>query len=354
MRDQPDLAVAESNRLAGLGKIFWCPLEAHSWDPRVRASKQIAHSEKVRKVRDCPNPTYGLEYVLADPDVDKSTVGASVGVWTCRMVSCAGWCPPPVSGRLNVFLFLTSGIGLSPGGFDLCAAEVLRAEDAIRPPMRTIDFADDLGLVESRGGRNQLHIVMAWLADFSSEPGVRFHAEGSGRRWTYRGIFRSGFTASIADMGVDLEEIHRRKGSAARGRSVELKPDAAVSTWFFLNFVQRLTPGGFCYLRSGKGIANACGSLEKWHDGAGSAERSGRILEGYRIGMCWCWEAMESRPSTRTQFGRDCCLAWRPHVACLQGWGLSVPAQSASAQSACPRRLEQTGCSGLSPLQKRR
>ena len=62
----------------------------------------------------------------------------------------------PVTGRLSVFLHSPRALRVSPGRAGRCVGEVSRLAAAIRPLVRTIDFAGDLRLAESRGARNQL------------------------------------------------------------------------------------------------------------------------------------------------------------------------------------------------------
>ena len=55
----------------------------------------------------------------------------------------------PVSGRLGVYLFPPSGLRPSRGWNDCCVKEILRIAPLRIPSLQIIDFAGDLGLVES-------------------------------------------------------------------------------------------------------------------------------------------------------------------------------------------------------------
>ena len=74
-----------------------------------------------------------------------------------------------------------------------------------------------------------------------------------------------GFAANASDMREEPEEGTRQRGLAACGQVKGLQPDASLPARpgmrnvSFLNFIRRFLPGGFCYLGSRWGIADARG-----------------------------------------------------------------------------------------------
>ena len=63
----------------------------------------------------------------------------------------------------------------------------------------------------------------------------------------------------------------------------------------FPNFVQRVTFGGFCRLRSGWDLANKPGVAEKWREGPRSADCRVRTSEEFRRGANWRRKALVRR-----------------------------------------------------------
>ena len=63
----------------------------------------------------------------------------------------------------------------------------------------------------------------------------------------------------------------------------------------FPNFVQRVTIGGLCRLRSGRDIANKPGVAEKWREGARSADCRVRASGEFRRSANWRRKALGRR-----------------------------------------------------------
>ena len=75
VKNQPNSAAAEQDRLASLGKIHWYAKDCAPPDLRVCPSHLIAKGEEVRVVRDRSNRKYGLNGALINPPAKYGEMG---------------------------------------------------------------------------------------------------------------------------------------------------------------------------------------------------------------------------------------------------------------------------------------
>ena len=185
--NNPQVAVAESGRLADLGKITRYPDGDAPPDLRVCPPRLTAKLGKVCMVRDWSDPEYAIYGMLRNPNVDQGVMGtllsflqvgaqmAGIDLPECFLDCLVSPVAArllgnghPVTGRLGVYLSLPSGSGPSPGWDDRCGKEILRVTKTVRPPLVAVDFVDDLRLVAKSGDRTQLFVALARFMEMLS------------------------------------------------------------------------------------------------------------------------------------------------------------------------------------------
>lgn len=174
----------------------------------------------------------------------------------------------PVSGRLGVYPSLPFGLGPSPDRTDCCDKEFLRAARVEAPSLRIIDFADDLRRLDASGAHAELFFGMSKFKKLLGRSGVPYHKREGKHRWPTRSILWLDFTVEAGGNVVRIEEKGVTKGMSLRHGTSGLRPGSTTSaraylpSVTFLNFAQRVVPGGFFHLRDGSNVVNEPGFME--------------------------------------------------------------------------------------------
>ena len=141
------------------------------------------------------------------------------------------------------------------------------------PPLRIIDFADGLLLVDNGGaGDHQfagLARPMSPLVGF----GIRYHDKEGKCRRPRQSTPWIRFVVDTRLVEVQFDPAKRGKGMSSCGAimgpqaSSRKSVSAILPAVSYLNFLWWMAPGGFCRLRGGWNVVNGGGATGKWHAG---------------------------------------------------------------------------------------
>ena len=154
-----------------------------------------------------------------------------------------------------------------------------------------MDFVEDLRLTDSGDGK-ELFCGMARFMMMLSKLGVR-----SGRP---RGL------ASKNTHVRSAKETYT-KGQELRLQWLFMQPEKKASAGHiqrsvsYLNFVEWVAPGGFCYLRSGWDIVKGTAEMDKWRWGSFNPDCRVCVAGEFRKDLSWWRRALNKCPAKATQ-----------------------------------------------------
>ena len=218
VNEDRDVAAAELDRLALLGKIHWRDCGSYPPELRVCPPHLIVKEDKVRVVHDWSNYQYPLNSVLANGAMGEFlellSPGAFIGgidLQDCFLRCLASpsrrrflGVRHPVSSTLRVYLFIPLGLVPPPGWNDFFVRAVLNSAQLKFSSLRALDIVGDLRLLDANGEHYMLAANMTRFMSYLNDIGVGYHEKDGKRWWPIRSIPRLGHAVDANEGEVEM------------------------------------------------------------------------------------------------------------------------------------------------------
>ena len=289
VKENVQVAADEIDRLTGLGKIFWCPVNSYPKDLDVCSANIILNGKRPRFFHDWTRA--GLNPVLTIPDVHYGTMDsllsnvrpnsylAGLDFQDCFLhwpihasVRRRLGIRHPKTRRFGVFLFLPFGLGPAPGINDRNVAEVVRVASSAVGDIFVDSFVDDLRLVNTphsfeseEEDRVSLTFKLLEFKETCESMGLLVHDKVGKLIWPTQVIDWIGWVIDTKEMLVIMADSKVYKGLALCKEVLDMVlakdlPSAKhlMSLWGFLNFVANVMRQAKPYAREiGRCIVSA-------------------------------------------------------------------------------------------------